>query len=375
MVPRLLRSDLQSLLTSNTLCSRCLRKAHLRLFSSTPRPSTRLRQSMYRWLNGPGAAFRDPLPGSTNYLNAYDPQGNLIRARATPTDEDATQNTGEDGEPGETDLGSGRNQLDQNIAGGKPIPKEMADDLMPFPLNRQFRSQPVLSEELRDEIYRRINKEHKSVRTVSSELGVEMQRVGAVFRLKTIENQWIQEGKMLATPYARAVNAMLPKTFFDPGSRTPPLPHESINDLPVHSDTTRQLFHPVPESMHFNRASAAKAFSRDLLPADKRIPHPEMVELAKVAAQHRGREDVLRERRKELEQQEAAILNLKREQKAAQEAAAKKIDTPRWQFRFENIKAESAGRDGRAKGGVGARYGIPPQDRKKGQIKIPTKVE
>lgn len=180
---------------------------------------------------------------------------------------------------------------------------------------------------------------------------------------------------MLATPYARAVNAMLPKTPFVSGSRTPPLPHESINDLPVHSATTRQLFHPVPESMHFNRASAAKAFSRDLLPADKRIPHPELVELAKVAAQHRGRDDVVKARRNELEQQEAAVLNMKREQKAAQEAAAKKIDTPRWQFRFENIKAESAGRDGRAKGGVGARYGIPPQDRKKGQVKIPTKVE
>ncbi len=183
------------------------------------------------------------------------------------------------------------------------------------------------------------------------------------------------QGKTLATPYARAVSAMLPKTPFDPKSQTPPLPHESINDLPVHSATTRQLFHPVPESMHFNRASAAKVFSRDLLPADKRIPHPELVELAKVAAQHRGRNDIVRERRNELEQQEAAVLNMRREQKAAQEAAAKKIDTPRWQFRFESIKSESAGKDGRAKGGVGARYGIPPQDRKKGQIKIPTKVE
>ncbi|KAI4275586.1 MAG: hypothetical protein LQ337_003098 [Flavoplaca oasis] len=335
---------------------------------------------MFRWLNGPGAAFRDPLPGSTNYLNAYDPQGNLIRARAAratnrSTGEEDPRTVGEEGDPDGPDTALGRNHLEQNIAGGKPIPKEMADDLMPFPLNRQFRSQPVLSEELRDEIYRRIHQEKKTVRTVSAELGVEMQRVGAVFRLKTIENQWIEEGKPLAAPYARAVGAMLPKTPFVPGTRTPPLPHESINDLPVHSATTRQLFHPVPESMHFNRESAARAFSRDLLPADKRIPHPELVELAKVAAQHRGRDDVVKARRNELEQQEAAVLNMRREQKAAQEAAAKKVDTPRWQFRFENIKAESAGRDGRAKGGVGARYGIPAQDRKKGQIKIPTKVQ
>ena len=34
---------------------------------------------MFQWLNGPGAAFRDPLPGSTNYLGAYDDKGQLTR--------------------------------------------------------------------------------------------------------------------------------------------------------------------------------------------------------------------------------------------------------------------------------------------------------
>ena len=198
MAPRLLRADLQSLLTPTTLCSKCFRQAHPRLFSTSPRSSTRLRQSMFRWLNGPGAAFRDPLPGSTNYLNAYDPQGNLIRARAAratnqSTGEEDPRSTGEEGDLDGPDAALGKDRLEQNLAGAKPIPKEMADDLMPFPLNRQFRSQPILSEELRDEIYRRIHEEKKSVRTVSAELGVEMQRVGAVFRLKTIENQWVEE--------------------------------------------------------------------------------------------------------------------------------------------------------------------------------------
>lgn len=143
---------------------------------------------MFRWLNGPGAVFRDPLPGSTNYLNAYDPNGNLIRTgagRAT----DSKDIGDEDG----LDSAPGRNSLEQNIAGARPIPPEMGDDLMPFPLNRQFKSQPVLSDEMRDEIYRRISVEGKSVRTVSAELRVTMERVGAVFRLKTIENQWIQQ--------------------------------------------------------------------------------------------------------------------------------------------------------------------------------------
>lgn len=150
---------------------------------------------MFRWLNGPGAAFKDPLPGSTNYLNAYDPNGNLIRARGGGRDSDNDDPEKAEGEGQEdgSESGIGRNELDQNIASGSPIPREQADDLMPFPMNRQFRSQPVLSEELRDEIYRRIIEENMSVRAVSAELGVEMRRVGAVFRLKTIENQWIQE--------------------------------------------------------------------------------------------------------------------------------------------------------------------------------------
>ncbi|KAL8998534.1 MAG: hypothetical protein Q9188_006089 [Gyalolechia gomerana] len=325
---------------------------------------------MFRWLNGPGAAFRDPLPGSTNYLNAYDPQGHLMRARTmtAPTETPTSDETGES-------INQGANQLEQNIASGKPIPKETADDLMPFPMNRMFRSQPVLSEELRDEIYKKISQEAWSVRRVSAFYGVAMQRVGAVFRLKTIENQWLQEGRKLATPYARAVNAMLPKTPAPPNPKVRPIGHEPINDLPVHSATTTQLFHPVPESMHFNRVSAAKVFARDLLPAEDRIPHPEMVELAKLEQENRGREDLLEERRVELEKEEAAIIDMKRQRQAAQEATTRKVENPRWQFRFENIKVESVGRDGRARSGVGARYGVPPQDRKKGQIKIPTRVE
>lgn len=167
---------------------------------------------------------------------------------------------------------------------------------------------------------------------------------------------------------------MLPKTPYESRYRAPAAPHESINDLPVHSATERQLFHLVPESMHFNRTAAAKVFARYLLPAEERIPHPELVELAKFASETRGRKDLYDQRRNELEQEEAARLDEKRERKAAHEAAAMKVDTQRWQFRFENIKVENVSKDGRGRRGVGVRYGVPPQDRKKGQIKIPTRV-
>lgn len=146
---------------------------------------------MYRWLNGPGSAFKDPLPGSTNYLNAYDPAGNLIRAR-TRSDPTLGGRRG-GGDDVESATGAPRNNaLEQNVASGKPIPMETHDDLMPFPMNRLFRSQPVLSEELRDEIHKMVQ-DGMSVRTVSEKLEVDMQRVGAVHRLKTIEHQWIQE--------------------------------------------------------------------------------------------------------------------------------------------------------------------------------------
>ena len=185
MAPGVRSSKLSSVTDYHPLCFRCFRKAQIRLFSSSPHSQTRLRQSMFRWLNGPGAAFRDPLPGSTNYLSAYGRNGGLRRL----VKRDKTSNS----EGDNPDVQSQSNDLDQNFAGGRPIPKEQSDDMLPFPMNRQFSSQPVLSEEFRDEIYRRVTKEFKSVRTVSAELGVDMQRVGAVVRLKTIENDWVQQ--------------------------------------------------------------------------------------------------------------------------------------------------------------------------------------
>jgi hypothetical protein len=59
-------------------------------------------------------------------------------------------------------------------------------------LNKSFVSQPVLSDDLREEIWKRVMQDGKSVRVVSAELGVEMSRVGAVVRLKEVEKEWEQ---------------------------------------------------------------------------------------------------------------------------------------------------------------------------------------
>ena len=146
---------------------------------------------MFQWLDGPGAVFRNPLPGSTNYLNAYDDKGNLLRAmqkgRKNDDDEGDNENTGD-----MDDLVGDTSQR-QNLSGNKPIPRESMSDLRPFPLNRQFRSQSVLSEELKNEIFHRVVTVGKGVKTVSAELGVEMSRIGAVVRLKSVENEWVKQ--------------------------------------------------------------------------------------------------------------------------------------------------------------------------------------
>lgn len=62
----------------------------------------------------------------------------------------------------------------------------------------------------------------------------------------------------------------------------------------------------------------------------------------------------------------------KRREKEARDI--KKVETGRSEFRFQNISVHSGGSNGRSREGVGARYGVPPQDRKRGQIKIPRRV-
>jgi hypothetical protein len=73
------------------------------------------------------------------------------------------------------------------------------------------------------------------------------------------------------------------------------------------------------------------------------------------------------------------------ERKQKEEAEAKRkereartqviVPGRRWDFKFQDISVEGAGKDGRGRHAVGARYGFPHEDRKKGMIKIPTSVD
>lgn len=285
----------------------------------------------------------------------------------------------------------------------------------PFPLNPQFVSEPILSEELSNEIYKRVVEQKKSVRSVSVEMRVDMRRVGAVVRLKELEKRMKNEGKPMAIPYSRAIHEMVPTTPLAEKEEAQPV-HESINDLPVHRLTAPQIFYPVSESRQFTRVDAGRVFSaapaleRDeeekinvetlilpeqrryekvgkgddeqqvLLPADARIPHPQLVALErdKLTNAMESRECMQRyqERLKQSDKLEQERKRIAKE-RAEKQLTRLQPENSRFEFRFKDVvvSKETTGPDGRGHLAPGQRYGVPTYDRKKGQVKIPTKVE
>lgn len=179
----------------------------------------------------------------------------------------------------------------------------------------------------------------------------------------------------MAIPYAEAVLSMLPQTPFRPGTKVAVTPHEPINDLPVHPRTRQQLFYPASESRQFTREDAAKAFDNNLLPADKRIPIPWLVDREKWMLQGLSREE-RQQKQQELDEAANKEKTEKERRKAAwEERSIRIVPGRRWDFKFQDISAEKVGKDGRDRHAVGLRYGMPHEDRKRGMVKIPTSVE
>lgn len=133
-------SSLSSLPSLSSTSSQCIS----RQFSATaaPRGQTKLRRQMFEWLDGEGAVFKHHLPGQTNYVTSL-----------------------------------------------KQRDSEGPESARPFPNNQSFFSEPILSEELRNEVYNRIIEQKKSARVVSTELGIDMKRIAAVVRLVELEKR------------------------------------------------------------------------------------------------------------------------------------------------------------------------------------------
>ena len=169
--------------------------------------------------------------------------------------------------------------------------------------------------------------------------------------------------------YSKAVNEMLPQTPLT----KPATEHEPINDLVVHPSTLPQVFWPVAESQHFTRVEAGEAFGDKLLPAEVRIPHPQLYEIAKGIAQGKFMEVAKEEAWDRIQKADIKAQARLTNRIKDQEARTTTVQSPRSAFKFEDVTVDTKS-TGRYSNGIGARYGIPHEDRKKGQIKIPTKV-
>ncbi|KHJ30791.1 putative tyrosine phosphatase protein [Erysiphe necator] len=398
----------------------------------------RMRREMFKWINRVGKNLKDPLHNSTNYLSAYSVSGNLRgveertveHLRKVEEIKTLIKERPDIKEEKQIEL----NRLEEQYSlESKILPAPTRRDMMPFPANKDFISEPVLGPWLQNEIWADVMNRGLTVREVSSLRGVEMGRVAAVVRLLEVEKSWKEKGKEIADSYAETLVDMLPYTgktallnWSDEDEQAlndakldakmkaqrevkeredenikrktaslPPLPpaqpkipdeidlkrniienrrrspHESINDLPVLKITGAQLWLPVSESRRFTRADAAKAFDSNLQPADKRVPHPELTQMHKeyLAGKTLEERAILQDQRAELERRK--ILQ-RRANEMKRENSIKKVTNKRGIiFRFHEINVNSIEKDGRGTKGVGCRYGVPSMDRSKGDVKIP----
>lgn len=164
--------------------------------------------------------------------------------------------------------------------------------------------------------------------------------------------------------------SMLPQQQLQEGTE-----FEPINEIHVHSYTQQQLFHPTSESRHFTREDAAKAFGEHILPADKRVPHPELIQLEKQLLAGKSVEEAKEAFEKAAMESEVAAARKVQEKMKYEEKNTMRVKATRFEFRFKDINVDDGGKNGRSRQGTGWRYGVPFYDRRRGEIKIPTKVE
>lgn len=166
---------------------------------------------------------------------------------------------------------------------------------------------------------------------------------------------------------------MLPKSYYDPEDLQQPV-HEPVNDIHVHRYTMQQLFVPVSESRHFTREDAAREFHTTMLSVDKRSRQPQLIQMEARMAKGMPRNESLAKFYEQTSSEEERIARKILGAQNNEEKLTTRVQSDRCEFRFRDMSVQEVGRDGRARGGVGWRYGVPHQDRKKGMVKIPTSV-
>jgi hypothetical protein len=175
-------------------------------------------------------------------------------------------------------------------------------------------------------------------------------------------------------PTTKYTDPSLPSGKDKNGRPLPQPAHEPINELPVHPATTHQTFVSVPESREFTRKDAARAFHPTLKSSDERIPHPELLAIEKFKLTGAGQREVQAFAAKVIEEEKSKLRRKAEREARREEKSTTTYEGGRWNFKFQDVSVEDVGKDGRSRKGTGWRYGMPHEDRKRGQVKIPTSV-
>ncbi|KAI2639444.1 eukaryotic mitochondrial regulator protein-domain-containing protein [Xylaria nigripes] len=294
-------------------------------FSTTASRSktTKARRLFRQWEATEGHSYRRPIPGQTQYLT-------LNANRVGSTDR-------------------------------------------PFPLNPFFKSPKVLDDQSRELIWQRVVKNGEAIKAVSAEFGVDIRRVAAIVRLKEVEKEWVAKGKTLAKPYARALMGMLPTHRIKADQANTPF--EPINELHVHPFTMQQIFWPTSESRHFTREDAAKAFHPKLLSPDKRVPHPELIQMERDISQDVSPHEASERFKQRVIESEREAAQRQIAKATLEEQRTTRVNTERFEFRFKDYNSEDVGFRGKSRRAIGWRYGAPLEDRSKAhELHIPKSV-
>ena len=187
-------------------------------------------------------------------------------------------------------------------------------------------------------------------------------------------NETLIKGKPLAHGYSQTLMKLLPTTNWEPGAQKR-VNHEPVNEIHVHSLTMQQLFVPVAESRHFTREDAARAFGPRMLSADARIPHPELVQRERDRRAGMAADEAQTKFEAAARASEAQAAGAASRKARELERRTRRVERPRFQFRFTDVNVDDGGKDGRGRKGVGWRYGVPHHDRKQGQVKIATRLD
>ena len=141
-----------------------------------------------------------------------------------------------------------------------------ANMLQPFPSNPHCKTNYIISNELKEEIYELIQVQGQSTQQVSQKYGLKIPRIEAIVKLMTIEKKWESHNRISPSldTFAKTMYGMFP--IFEPELT---FQRENLSEIPVPEKTLSSRFITIAESEPFGPVDAAEVL--ELEPAVKTL--------------------------------------------------------------------------------------------------------